>query len=707
MSEKLIVIKTLQEFLALTEYLKDKEYVAVDTETTGVNEESKVIGLSISAELNVGYYVVFAYWDTESQSLIELETCQGARRFLIDLGMRCSLIMHNAIFDCNMLRNNFGVDVMPALHTDTMILAHLLNENRHNGLKELGVTFFGDDATTEQKLMKESVAKNGGQLTKAHYELYKADCDLIARYGAKDTILTLKLFWVLLEQLYEEGLDKFFYEDESMPMLKSATYDLNRYGLKVDTDKLQRLKGELEAECFKQKAFIYKEITPLVKDEYPGTNKKNTFNIGSSKQLSWLLFAKLEEPFSILTKEGRNVCKALGLKLPYTNVAKREFIYTVGLIKGEVYAEAGYNPKTKKATRPKKIGDAWNYLSSDKGSLKKYANKYKWVETYLEYNRNLKLLNTYVNGIQEKLQYGTIRPQFLQHGTTSGRYSSKQPNFQNLPRDDKRVKACIVARPGFVLVGADYSQLEPRVFASFSQDSRLMACFENGDDFYSVIGAEVFNTPRCSMKKDDKDSFAKKYPEYRTIAKTIALSVTYGTTAPKLSPVLDKSIQEAQEIIDNYFESFPSIKTLMLDSHTEAKKHGRVTNLYGRPRRMPEAKNIESVCGQTPHNELPYVFRNILNLSVNHRIQSTGASIVNRSAIAFKNACRLLAEEDILWRDVHLVLQVHDELVVEGPESLATDIVRVLQDAMENTVSLPGVKLVAEPKVAKNLADLK
>jgi DNA polymerase-1 len=295
----------------------------------------------------------------------------------------------------------------------------------------------------------------------------------------------------------------------------------------------------------------------------------------------------------------------------------------------------------------------------------------------------------------------------MQIGTTSGRYSSKMPNFQNLPRDDKRVKSCIVARPGKVFIGSDYSQLEPRVFASFSGDERLLACFENGDDFYSVIGASVFGVKGCSLKKDDKDSFAKKYPEYRQISKAISLSATYGTTAGKMAQVLNKSQDEAQGIIDDYFESFPSVKQLMLKAHNDAKANGRVTNLFGRPRRMPDALMIGRLFGKTAHADLPYEYRNVLNLAINHTIQSTGASIMNRAAIAFHTNCKLLSQYDPKWKEVRIIMQVHDEIIAEGPEELRTQMIEVLKDAMENTVILPGVKLIADPVAGKRISDLK
>jgi DNA polymerase-1 len=234
-----------------------------------------------------------------------------------------------------------------------------------------------------------------------------------------------------------------------------------------------------------------------------------------------------------------------------------------------------------------------------------------------------------------------------------------------------------------------------------------MECFASGDDFYSVVGAPIFGKTGCSMKKDDPNSFAKKYPELRNRAKVIALATPYGRTARQQSQVMGISVEESQELINKYFEHYPKVELMMLESHEIVKRDGQVLNLFGRPRRIPAAKTINSLYGSTLHGELPYEIRTLLNLSMNHRVQSTAASITNRSAIAFHSMVKELAESDPQWKDVKLVLQVHDELVAEGPEALAEDIVAVLKSAMEDTVKLPGVALEAEPKVAKNLADAK
>lgn len=704
--EKLIIIRTLQELARLSEYLNDKDFVAYDTETTGVEKESEIIGFSICADVEAGYYVILSYWDVAQQKIVSLETKAGAKAFLERLKEK-NLIMHNAVFDCWMTANNFQVELMPSVHTDTMILGHLLNENRSNGLKELGVALFGEYAADEQKVMKESVYKNGGVLTKQLYELYKADADLIAKYGAKDAILTLKLFYELVPQLYDEKLDQFFYDDESMPLLRGPTYDMNTTGLRVDPERLANLKATLQAEIAEAKAFILKEIEPHIKDKYPGTSKAKMFNIGASKQLAWLLFIKLENEFGTLTDSGKEVCKFLDLKLPYAPGAKREFIRVCQENFGRVYEEAALNPKTGKMSRPKKIGEPWNYLAAGKATLGKLAPSYKWVQKLLEYAKNTKLLSTYVEGIQSRMKYNVIRPNFLQHGTTSGRYSCKNPNFQNLPRDDKRVKSCIISRQGKVFVGADYSQLEPRVFASVSQDETLMACFAKGEDFYSVVGAPIYDKDGYSLYKSEENSFAKKFPKLRDNSKIIALATPYGRTAMQQAGAMGISIEESRMLIDKYFTAYPKVELMMLESHEQAKANGVVHNLFGRPRRIPEAKKIKRIYGNTPHAELPYEMRTLLNLAMNHRVQSTGASIMNRAAIACWKEIRSRAKTDVRWLEVKVILQVHDELILEGPADLEEQMIEVLKTAMEETTVLPGVELVAEPKAAYNLADLK
>lgn len=685
------VIESAQGIKDLMSYLQDKEYIAYDTETTGLTKRDEIIGFSVCAEDDRAFYVILQKWNVETQSLEKLPTFEASKALIQSLQGKC-LIGHNILFDCYMTEAYFKIRLIESVHTDTMILAHLLDENNKVGLKELCTRIFKDDSAKEQAEMELSVTSNGGTLTKAAYELYKADALLLAKYGAKDALLTYKLFYHLVPELIEQGLDKFFYEEESMPLLRGPTYELNTAGLAIDGNRLITLQKQLEAECMEAKAFIMSEIQAHIKAKYPGTSKKNHFNIGSSQQLAWLLFGELQLEYSTLTKAGKTVCRDIGLKIPYTGPAKRDFIASCLRQAGSTYMAPGN-------AKPKKIREPWCYIACDKATLQKLAPRYKWIAKLLEYNKKMKLLSTYVEGIQERTHYGVIQPGFLQHGTTSGRYSSRNPNFQNLPREDKRIKECIVARPGNVFVGADYSQLEPRVFAFFSKDERLLEAFKGTDDFYSVIGMEVYDKYDCVPQKDGSpDAFAIKYKSLRDLSKVIALASTYGAMPHQLAPTTGKSIDDTADDIRKYFERFPKVAQMMIDSHSMAKKDGQVVNLFGRPRRIPDAKKINKIYGDLPHAELPYEARSILNLSVNFRIQSTAASIVNRAMIHVFNSLKCAGI------DAKIALQVHDSIVIECKKENADDVLLLLQNSMETCTILEGVDLEAIPKVGGNLA---
>jgi DNA polymerase I-like protein with 3'-5' exonuclease and polymerase domains len=695
---KLTVIDRAQDIEPMLNAISQNEYIAFDTETTGIKESSEIIGLSICADEEEAFYLILAKWDKEQEKLIYLDTKTVVPNILSALSKK-QLICHNAIFDCAMVERNFKVSLINQVHTDTMILAHLLDENRRVGLKDLSVSLLGEESKIEQTLMKESILTNGGKTILGQYDLFKADAQLIGKYGAKDAWLTYKLFSEFVPQLFEQGLDKFFYEEESMPLLRGPTYDMNTVGMKVDTKSLLELKKTLEAECLEAKNYIYTEIRPYVIEKYPGTNKKNGFNLSSNMQLSWLLFGQLKLEFSTITKEGKNVCQALGLKIPYFASAKREFIQTILNKTGEIYQDA---VKTSgKPIRAKKIKEPWSYIACDKEALEKHSGRFKWIAELLDYNKKMKLLSTYVDGIGERVEYGIIKPSFLQHGTTSGRYSSRNPNFQNLPRNDKRIKACIVARPGKVFIGADYSQLEPRIFAYVSRDKALIQAFNQAEDFYSVIGQRVYDKyDSTPFKEGSPEAFGVKYKKYRDLSKVIALATVYGATAFQLSKTTGKSPEDTQKDIQNYLENFPGVAKMMQDSHRIAKKYGKVVNEFGRPRRIPEAMKIERLYGKLPHEQLPLSARKLLNLATNHRIQSTAASVVNRAAIAFHRKAK------VSGLSAKIVCQVHDSLVIECKESEKDLVSVLLQDSMENTIDLKSVKLEAIPKIGVNLSEV-
>lgn len=687
MEPELLVIETIEDIQALKKYLAPFEYVAYDCETTGVDLSSEVMGFGLCTEDAKAYYVILHKWNPETKRIDYASPEKMAEaKILISCLMDKKLVEHNGLFDSAIAENYFKVPLIKALHTCTMILAQLLDENRRVGLKELAKEMFGLSATAEQEEMKASVIKNGGRWTQEHKDMYMADPYVLGKYGAKDPWLTLQLFYRLIPQLEKEGLYEFFYEEESMPLLKGPTYTLNRTGIVIDQGKLQKLKKTLEAECEEAKAFIFKEIQDKIKD-------KPKFNIAASQQISWLLFGQYGLKFKNLTDGGREACRLMGMRLPYTDVAKRQFISECLRRAGEkLTPDSIINGKKKTG---KKIKQPWAYIAADADVLEELASKYKWIQALIDYNRKKKLLSTYIGGVESSIRYGVVTSSYLQHGTMTGRYASRNPNLMNLPREDQRIKECYVSRPGKIFVSADYSQLEPRVFSFYSRDPKLMSSFTGESDFYSVVGQDVHDITDC---EPTKDSFGKKYKDLRQDSKTIALAAAYGATPNQLAPVMGKSVDDTAEIMERYFERFPGVRKMMLEAHDLAKSQGYVENLFKRRRRLPDALKVQKMYGKVTHWKLPYEARSVLNQACNFRVQSTAASLINRAAIALYNRCK---ELDI---DAKIVSQIHDELVIECLESQAGLVSELLRDAMENTNKLPGVPLEAIPRITRTLA---
>lgn len=684
--EKLNVISTDEEIHTLIGYLKGYDYVAYDNETTSLSLSAEITGMSVCADPNEAFYIITAIYDPETKELIRLPNKEKIIELLLVLKDK-KLVTQNGLVDFNWTSVNYGVQLKDSCFHDVMISSHLLNENVSAALKERAYAEFGEDATKEQEEMKDSVIANGGRWEEkrgGNKDMYMADPYILGKYGAKDAILTLKLFHIDVPKLYAQNLAEYFYDLESMPLFRGPTYDLNTTGIKLNVEALQNLGKDLQKEMDELKASILADINPYIKEIYPGTSKKTEFNIGSSNQLAWLLFVKLENSWKKLTPGGKNKAKDLMGKIPYSDADKRRFVHAVNLgldIKGKPY-------KLEK------------YLQCDKTAIGAYAIKYKWCENILKYAKAKKLLTTYVEGILEKVEYGVIRPRFNQIGTRGTRYSSSAPNFQNLPREDKRIKACMIARPGRIFVGADSSQIEARVFAIFSGDKELVECFSRGEDLYSVIGMRVFGKTDCTpFKEGSPNAFGIKYKKLRNISKVIALAICYGAEAPRLSDILGIDMKECQRIIDDYWEAYPTLKAYVDKCHKEIVESGVVYSSFGRPRRLPEAMFLKKL-GWPNIPKVPGDLKTYLNMSVNQPIQMTAGTIINIASIRFHNQCKL--------EGIHapIVIQVHDQVVAECLEADAQRVAQILQAAMESPDLLPGIKLEAIPAIGKSLADL-
>ena len=316
---------------------------------------------------------------------------------------------------------------------------------------------------------------------------------------------------------------------------------------------------------------------------------------------------------------------------------------------------------------------------TDEDYLQSFARKHRIVDLILEYRGVKKLLSTYVEALPQLVNRSTgrIHTSFNQAVTATGRLSSTNPNLQNIPvRDDmgRRIrKAFIPSDDDHLLLSADYSQVEPRLMAHLSGDESLIAAFEHGEDIHAATAAKLFNKTLDEVTSEE-----------RRRAKTANFGIIYGISAFGLSQRLEIPRKEAKEIIDGYFASYPGVKKYMDNVVEKAKEEGFVSTIFGRRRYLNDIASHNAIArGLAERN------------AVNAPIQGSAADIMK---IAMINVHRRFAAEGIRSR---VILQVHDELVVDMLRSEQERVTAIVTECMESAAQLK-VRLIADAGVGGN-----
>ena len=316
---------------------------------------------------------------------------------------------------------------------------------------------------------------------------------------------------------------------------------------------------------------------------------------------------------------------------------------------------------------------------TDEEYLQTFAHKHRIVDLILEYRGVKKLLSTYVEALPQLVNRttGRIHTSFNQAVTATGRLSSTNPNLQNIPvRDEmgRRIrKAFIPSDDDHLLLSADYSQVELRLMAHLSGDESLIAAFEHGEDIHAATAARLFGK-----------LLAEVTPEERRRAKTANFGIIYGISPFGLSQRLEIPRKEAKEIIDGYFRSYPKVKEYMDRVVEKAREEGFVATIFGRRRYLNDIASHNAVArGLAERN------------AVNAPIQGSAADIMK---IAMIDVHRRFAAEGIRSR---VILQVHDELVVDMLREEQEQVVRIVTESMESAARLK-VRLVADAGVGRN-----
>ena len=312
--------------------------------------------------------------------------------------------------------------------------------------------------------------------------------------------------------------------------------------------------------------------------------------------------------------------------------------------------------------------------------LEKLRGAHPIVGEVLEYRQYAKLKSTYVDGLLKVISPdGRVRTSFQMTVTATGRLSSTEPNLQNIPTRTElgsELRRMFAAGEGMVLVDADYSQIELRLLAHISGDQAMVDAFRSGEDFHTVTAAHVFSVPVEEVT-----------PAMRRAAKAVNFGIVYGISPFSLSQDLGVTVAEAKAYMDAYFHRFPGVKAYMDQVVERARADGFVETPMHRRRALPEIKSSN-------HNMRSFGERVALNMP----IQGTAADIIKLAMIRVEHR---LAQEGL---QAQLVLQVHDELIVECPQAEADTVARLLTQEMEGVAQL-AVPLTAEAKVGQTWAE--
>ena len=437
-----------------------------------------------------------------------------------------------------------------------------------------------------------------------------------APYACADVDMTLRLANQLQPELREKALWELFSEIE-MPLVP-VIVDMQRAGVKLDVGYL----AEMGRDLGQRLGELQEQI-----EGYVG----HAININSTQQLSVALFDEM------------------GLALPWMRRGKS------------------------------------GYYSTAADVLEKIRDKHPVVELILEHRQLSKLKGTYVDALPALVQprTGRVHTSFNQAGSVTGRFSSSNPNLQNIPiRTElgREIRRAFVAEEGWLLLAADYSQVELRVLAHISGDPTMLAAFSRGEDIHASTAAAIYGVPLAEVTRAQ-----------RRVAKMTNFAISYGVTGYGLSERTELTPEEAEVFIQTYFKTYPRIKEYIEQTRAQARDQGYVETLLGRRRYFPELGTRARV----HHNVREQAYR----MAINAPIQGTAADILK---VAMNR----------LWRDLQarglrsrMILQVHDELVLEVPKDELDQMTPLVIETMEGAYDLDA-PLKVDAKVGQDWLEM-
>lgn len=613
-------VETIRTPERLKEYMdhckQSGEYV-LDVETTGLDIYNDIlVGICLYTPGETSAYVPFNHTDLQNVRVADQMSEEQVRDIVIpylqDQELRC--INHNIKFDNKKLAWDWK-QIIVNIYWDTLIAGYVLNENEPHGLKPLYNKYIlhGKGSSEDYGDLFEGIPFN------------YVPIEVATVYGANDGFKTYALYKFQAQYLREdhprEDFRKMYYvfREVEMPLIPLCT-DMEMRGVEIREDFAKELSEdfnkemvEVEAKCdayveqFKQYILDHNNLMRLTK----GTCKINY----SSPQQVAALFYDIFKLRSVSRKEPRGTGDKIIQK--FLSTAKKK--------------------DTKKS--------------------REFA---EFLENYQRFKEIKKLLGTYVDKIPQvkEPKINAVYTTYNQYGAKTGRFSSSDTvskiNLQNIPSKEKRIRKIFKARDGYKLVGGDFSQIEPRVLAFLSGDESMINAYKEGKDLYAIMGSQVYQLPYEDCREFYPDGTVNAEGKHRrTTMKSVLLGIMYERGAIAIGEQFNKSAEWAQQLIDNFYKSFPKINQYRLKIENMAETYGYVTTITGRKRRLPDMQ-LE--------DKDDYRYQEAHRQSLNSVIQGSSADIMKLSMIAIYNDPRYKA------LDCHMIITVHDELIMEVPE---------------------------------------
>ena len=613
-------VETIRTPERLKEYMdhckQSGEYV-LDVETTGLDIYNDIlVGICLYTPGETSVYVPFNHTDLQNVRVADQMSEEQVRDIMIpylqDQELRC--INHNIKFDNKKLAWDWK-QIIVNIYWDTQIAGNVLNENESHKLKPMYNKYIlhGKGSGEDYKDLFDGIPFN------------YVPIDIATVYGANDGFKTYALYKFQAQYLREdhprEDFRKMYYvfREVEMPLIPLCT-DMEMRGVEIREDFAKELSEdfnkelvEVEAKCdayveqFKQYILDHNNLMRLTK----GTCKINY----SSPQQVAALFYDIFKLRSVSRKEPRGTGDKIIQK--FLSTAKKK--------------------DTKKS--------------------REFA---EFLENYQRFKEIKKLLGTYVDKIPQvkEPKINAVYTTYNQYGAKTGRFSSSDTvskiNLQNIPSKEKRIRKIFKARDGYKLVGGDFSQIEPRVLAFLSGDESMINAYKEGKDLYAIMGSQVYQLPYEDCREFYPDGTVNVEGKHRrTTMKSVLLGIMYERGATAIGEQFNKSAEWAQQLIDNFYKSFPKINQYRLKIENMAETYGYVTTITGRKRRLPDMQ-LE--------DKDDYRYQEAHRQSLNSVIQGSSADIMKLSMIAIYNDPRYKA------LDCHMIITVHDELIMEVPE---------------------------------------